>query len=138
MYKTIGYELNVFSSAMKVNTQYMHSIWFDVLLDKKVTREDVEYSFWRNPRVAVTHKKSANLIFSFGRDHGHYGRILNQTVVVLPTLHVRNEKEVIGFCFTPQDGNSLLSSIAAIEWFLYPQEYRERLRCLGPFLMQEV
>ncbi|KAA0007127.1 MAG: hypothetical protein FE035_02060 [Thermoplasmata archaeon] len=138
LYKTLGHELNVFSSAMKVNTQYMHSIWFDVQLDKKVTREDVEYSFWRNPRVAVTHKKSANLIFSFGRDHGHYGRILNQTVVVLPTLHVRNENEVIGFCFTPQDGNSLLSSIAATEWFLYPDEYRERLRCLGPFLMQEV
>lgn len=138
LYKTIGHELSVFSSAMKVNTQYMHSIWFDLQLNKTVTREEMEERFWSNPRVAVTYKKSANLIFSFGRDHGHYGRILNQTVVVLPTLHVRNENEVIGFCFTPQDGNSILSSIAAAEWFLYPEDYKNRLRCLGPFLLQEV
>ena len=55
-------------------------------------------------------------VFSFGRDHGHFGRILNQTVVVVQTLNVRNNTEITGFCFTPQDGNSLLSSIAATEW----------------------
>jgi glyceraldehyde-3-phosphate dehydrogenase (NAD(P)) len=73
-----------------------------------------------NARVAVTDKRHANLIFSFGRDHGYYGRILSQTVVVLPTLLVRKKREVIGFCFTPQDGNSLLSSIAAALWHIDP------------------
>jgi len=138
LFKTLGHELNIFSSAMKINTQYMHSIWFSLKLSKRITKEEVERKFWENPRVAVTYKKSANLVFSFGRDHGHYGRILNQTVVVLPTIHVRDGKEVIGFCFTPQDGNSLLSSVAATEWFLYPDDYMEKLRCLGPFLLQEV
>jgi glyceraldehyde-3-phosphate dehydrogenase (NAD(P)) len=138
LYKTLGIELNVFSSAMKLNTQYMHCIWYDMKLDKKITKDQVINKFMENPRIAVTYKKSANLVFSFGRDHGHYGRILNQTAVVLPTIHVINENEVVGFCFTPQDGNALLSSIAATERFLYPDSYQERLKCLGAFLMQEV
>ena len=138
LYKTIGIDLNVFSSAMKVNTQYMHSIWFDVKLNKNTTRDEIIDKFVENPRVAITYKKTSNLVFSFGRDHGHYGRILNQTVAVIPTIYVRDKDEVIGFCFTPQDGNSLLSSIAATEWLLYPEDYKERLRCLGPLLIQEV
>jgi len=86
----------------------------------------------------VTHKKSANLVFSFGREHGHYGRLLDQTVIVIPTTHVVNNNEVVGFCFTPQDGNSILSSVTAAERFLYPKEYEEKVKCLWPFLLQEV
>jgi glyceraldehyde-3-phosphate dehydrogenase (NAD(P)) len=138
LYKTLGIELNVFSSALKINTQYMHCIWFDIKLDKGITRDRVIQKFIDNPRVAVTNKTSSGLVFSFGRDHGHYGRILNQTIVVLPTLHVVNGNEVFGFCFTPQDGNSLLSSITMAERFLYPDSYEKRLKCLEPFLFQEV
>ncbi len=138
LYKTLGIDLNVFSSALKLNTQYMHCIWFDMKLDKKMTKEEAIQGFIDNPRVAVTHKKAANLVFSFGREHGHFGRILDQTVAVIPTIHVINENEVIGFCFTPQDGNSILSSISATERFLYPDCYEEKLRCLGAFLLQEV
>jgi glyceraldehyde-3-phosphate dehydrogenase (NAD(P)) len=138
LYKTLGIDLNVFSSALKVNSQYMHCIWYDVKLDKKITKDEVIQRFIDNPRIAVTHKASANLVFSFGRDHGHYGRILDQTVIVLPTIHVVNDNEVIGFCFTPQDGNSILSSIAAVERFLHPESYQEKLKCLGAFLLQEV
>ena len=138
LYKTLGISLNVFSSALKLNTQYMHSIWFDVKLSNKITRDEVVQRFIDNPRVAVTYKKSANLVFSFGREHGHYGRLLNQTVMVLPTLHVINDNEVIGFSFTPQDGNSILSSVTAAERFLYPETYEEKIKCLWPFLLQEV
>ena len=138
LYKTLGIELNVFSSALKLNTQYMHSIWYDLKLNNKITKDEVIQRFLDNPKVAVTHKQAANLVFSFGRDHGHYGRILDQTVIVLPTIHVLNDNEVIGFCFTPQDGNSILSSITATERFLYPESYEEKLRCLGEFLLQEV
>jgi len=116
----------------------MHCIWYDMKLDKKITKDDVIQKFSDNPRVAITYKKSSNLVFSFGRDHGHYGRILDQTVVVLPTIHVVNDNEVFGFCFTPQDGNSILSSISAAERFLYPDSYEDKLKCLGAFLLQEV
>ncbi len=138
LYKTLGIDLNIFSSALKLNTQYMHCIWYDLKLNKKTTKDDVIQSFIDNPRVAVTHKKDANLVFSFGRDHGHYGRILDQTVIAIPSIHVLNDNEVFGFCFTPQDGNSILSSITATERFLYPECYEEKLRCLGAFLLQEV
>jgi len=138
LYKTIGIDLNVFSSALKLNTQYMHSIWYDLKLNKKITKDKVIQKFIDNPRVAVTHKKSANLVFSFGRDHGHYGRILDQTVIVIPSIHVINDNEVFGFCFTPQDGNSILSSISIVERFLFPDSYQEKLNFLGAFLLQEV
>jgi glyceraldehyde-3-phosphate dehydrogenase (NAD(P)) len=138
LYRTLGIELNVFSSAVKLNTQYMHCIWYDVKLNKKITKDQAKQSFVDNPRVAITYKKSANIVFSYGRDHGHYGRILDQTVAVLPTIHVINDNEVIGFCFTPQDGNSILSSITATERFLYPESFEEKLKVLGAFLFQEV
>ena len=48
------------------------------------------------------------------------------------------KNEVIGFCYTPQDGNSILSSITAAERFLYPETYEDKLRCLGALLLQEV
>ena len=78
-------------------------------------------------------------MFSFGRDHGHYGRILNQTVYSRPSLHVSPDgREVTGFCFTPQDGNPLLSSVGATLWFLDPTTYEARLQTLKPYFFDEV
>lgn len=138
LFKTLGQELNLFSSAVKLNTQYMHAVHFSVKVPRKITLDEVRARFNENPRVALTEKKSANSIFSFGREHGHYGRILSQTVVSLPTLALRGENEVVGFCFTPQDGNSLLSSIAATLWYLDPKSMDERLQCLRAYLFKEV
>ena len=138
LYKTLGLDINVFSSALKLNTQYMHCIWYDLKLDYKINTEEATRKFIDNPRVAVSYKKDANLIFSFGRDHGHYGRLLDQTVIVVPTIHVVNNNEVIGFCFTPQDGNSILSSVTMAERFIYPHDWEERIKCLWPLLSQEV
>ena len=46
-----------------------------------------------NERIAITDKINANEVFSFGRDHGHYGRILNQTVVSIPSLNDSKVKQ---------------------------------------------
>lgn len=139
LFGTLGLKLNLFSSAIKINTQYMHTIWFDLHLYRRTTLQEVRDLLEANPRIAVTHKTESNLVFSFGRDHGHYGRILNNTVVSLPSLHVSLEgRRVRGFCFTPQDGNSLLSSVAAALWFLYPDDYARRLKVLEPYIYQEV
>lgn len=138
LYNTMGHDLDVFSSALKVNSQYMHSIWFDIKVKNPTTAEEVIQHCKDDSRVAVTYKKHANLIFSFGRDHGHYGRILNQTVISIPTIGIRGDSEVFGFCFTPQDGNSILSSVSAVIGILYPEEYRERIRVLDELLFDEV
>ncbi len=138
LFKTMGYDLDIFSSAIKLNTQYMHAIWFQLRLKHPTTLEKLKAAVEANRRVAITYKKSANSVFSFGRDHGIYGRILSQTVVPIGTLTLRKGTEVTGFCYTPQDGNSLLSSMAAATWALHPEDYNDRLDCLRPFMFQEV
>jgi glyceraldehyde-3-phosphate dehydrogenase (NAD(P)) len=138
LFKTMGVDLNLFSSAVKLNTQYMHAVHFALKLKQKITKDEILELCKANDHIALTHKTSANLVFSFGRDQGHYGRILNVAVVVVPSLTIRNEREVVGYCFTPQDGNSLLSSVSATAWFIDPQRYVERIQCLKPMFFDEV
>jgi hypothetical protein len=67
-------------------------------------------------RGRLTRKRSANQIFSFGRDHGYYGRILSQTVV--PWTPGGPGRNGWSGSASPPDGNALLSSIAATLWCL--------------------
>ena len=131
LFATMGMDLNLFSSAMKVNSQYMHVLWFTLKVKEPTTLVSVKERLHNNDNVAMTTKDMTSTVFSFGRDHGHYGRIMNQTVVVEQSLHVRNDHEITGFCFTPQDGNSILSSISAAEWMLYPHSYEDKIQCLS-------
>jgi len=138
LFNTLGIDLDLFSSAMKVNSQYMHILWFRLLLNDSIHMDDLKNRLIQNPLVAMTTKDMTSSVFSFGRDHGHYGRILNQTVIVEQSLHIRNGNEVSGFCFTPQDGNSILSSIAATEWFLYPHSYEDKIQCLSNLFFDNI
>ena len=138
LFQTIDQTPHLFSSAMKTNSQYMHVIWFNLELKETLTLNDVIDRLSANPLIALTEKTSSGSVFSFGRDHGHFGRILNQTVVSVPTLTVHNGREVVGYCFTPQDGNSLLSSIAAATYFLYPDSYEEKIQVLNNLFFSEV
>lgn len=139
LYKTVGKEFNVFSTALKVPTQYMHSVVFRFNVKEKTDRDTVLANLSENPFVAMSHKDTANSIFSFGRDHGYYGRILNQTVVPQKSVFVSEDgHEVWGHCFTPQDGNSLLSSVAATLRFIDPETVDEKLKVFDPYLFKEV
>ena len=138
LFKTIDKDLNIFSSAMKVNSQYMHILHFNICLKREVSLDDIIQRFEDDDRIALTDKINSNEVFSFGRDHGHFGRIMNQTVISLPSLNIRNGTEISGFCFTPQDGNSLLSSISIAEWFMYPNSYEDKIQCLKPLFFDEV
>jgi glyceraldehyde-3-phosphate dehydrogenase (NAD(P)) len=133
LFSTLNMDLNLFSSAMKVPSQYMHVVWFHLRVKEPTTMNQVMDKLENNPLVALTEKDMTSTVFSFGRDHGHFGRILNQTVVVTQTLNVKNNTDITGFCFTPQDGNSLLSSIAATEWFMYPKSYEDKIKCMSEF-----
>lgn len=139
LFATLGMDLNLFSSAMQVNTQYMHTLHFSLRLKERVTVADVEHRLRNTRRVSISYKNMASQIFSFGRDHGIYGRILDHTVVPLQSLAVRDGgREVVGFCFTPQDGNSLVSSMAATCWYLDPETYLQRLSVFDPYCFPEV
>ncbi|MEK7341424.1 MAG: hypothetical protein AABZ69_04310 [Candidatus Binatota bacterium] len=138
LFKTLDLDLDIYSSALKLNTQYMHTIHFDLKMRRGVGMDEVMHRLKSNRRIALTNKKSAASVFSFGRDHGIFGRILNQTVIASHTLTMKGDREVIGMCFTPQDGNSLGSSISATLWFLYPDSYEERLKVLRPYFFSEI
>lgn len=138
LFRTMDMDLNMFSSAMKIPSQYMHILWFNLKVQEPTSLNEVMDKLEANPLVAMTSKDMTGTVFSFGRDHGHFGRILNEAVMVEQTLNVKNDHEITGFCFTPQDGNSLLSSIAATEWFLYPDEYEEKIQCLSHLFYQDI
>ncbi len=138
LFNGLGHELNLFSSAIKVNSQYMHAVHFNLKVKNPTSIEALLERTRTDDRVATTYKQSANSVFSFGRDYGHYGRILNQAVLVVPTLTVHDRHEIVGFCFTPQDGNALVSSVAAAAWFVYPESYEQKLNCLRDSIFDEV
>ena len=138
LFKTVGLDLDIYSSVLKLNTQYMHTIHFDLKLRRAITMDEVKRRIKANRRIALTNKKSAAAVFSFGRDHGIFGRILSQTVIARQSLAMKGDREVVGMCFTPQDGNPLLSSIAATLWYLYPDSYDDLLDHLRPYFFQEI
>jgi len=137
--KTVGKAPNIFSSALKVNSQYMHMVRFNVVIEGEITRQEVIEGLLLNPFVALTHKDSSNQVFSFGRDHGFYGRTYNQAVVHVPSLHVsraNGNTRIVGFSFTPQDGNSLLSSVVATIRALHEHKYRQYLPTVDQTLFE--
>ena len=138
LFKTMDLDLNLFSSALKINTQYMHTVWFNMTLKEQTSKEKVIELLENNVRIALTEHRSSNAVFSFGRDQGQYGRLLNQTVVVEDSINVKNNNEISGFCFTPQDGNSILSSIAATVKFLNPHSYQDKINSLSPFFFSRI
>jgi glyceraldehyde-3-phosphate dehydrogenase/erythrose-4-phosphate dehydrogenase len=140
LYRTKGWEFkNLFSSAVKLPTQYMHMVRFHIRVKQPTSMEELLNVIREDDRQAVTYKKSANQVFSFGRDHGFFGRILNQTVIPHECLSVANGgTDIYGFCFTPQDGNSLLSSVAAAMWLIEPDGYEQRIQVLKPWFFPEV
>lgn len=124
--KAVDWRPPIFSSALKGNNQYMHVTVFSLELDELVDLREILARVDRNPLVALTHKNQPNLVFSFGRDHGHYGRLLNQVVIYVDSLSAMGNF-IRGTAYTPQDGNSLLSSLAATLWKLYGEAYREMI-----------
>jgi glyceraldehyde-3-phosphate dehydrogenase type II len=123
-------QLSITSSAMKVNSQYMHSLRFCIEVEGHVSTDDVLKLMSGDRFVTLTHHKTSNKIFSFGRDHGFYGRIYNQVVVSIPSLTTIKGKDstrILGFAFTPQDGNSILSSVAACLYSLHDNDYEKYL-----------
>jgi glyceraldehyde-3-phosphate dehydrogenase (NAD(P)) len=137
VFQTRGHDLDLFSSAVKVPTQYMHAVWFSLKLDRDVTEDQVLSTLEDRPRVGFTEKQMANLVYSHGRNVGPWGRILAQTVVSRPTVSVRKGNEVVGFCFTPQDGNVLLTNLAAIARTVHPDDWEKRIAGFEDEVLEE-
>ena len=141
LFRTLHMCPNIFSSALKINSQYMHAIRFNMHVKPYSSNVDIVNLFKENKFTALTEKTLSNRVFSFGRDHGYYGRIFNHTVLSVPSLHIgryRGNTTVTGFCFTPQDGNSILSSVAASLCAIHGKEYKEYMKIFDKFLFNYV
>ena len=116
----------------------MHIVQFRIKLTRKMSLKEAETRLRQNPLIAITDKLDTGTVFSFARDHSPVcGRILNQAIVPLSTLHVEG-RQIMGYSFTSQDGNSLLSSVVAAERFLYPDTYKDKIKCLSALVFDEV
>lgn len=135
--RTLGIEMEgrLHSTAMKMNNQFMHLNRFRVKVKEKVDLEQVMKAAMDDPLMCMSHLRDMNLVFSKGRDYGFAGRIINQAVLIRDSLEVSPDgSEIYGVCFTPQDGNSLTSSVAAVLWFIDPATYKQKLKAIFPYL----
>ena len=60
LFRTLNIVPNLFSSAMKLNTQYMHIIRFNVEIKGSSSVQDVISKFRENKFTALTYKNLAN------------------------------------------------------------------------------
>ena len=138
IFSTMGHDIDIFSSAIKVNSQYMHTLSAHLTLKDQKSRDEIMEIIHNTDALAITNKTAVNLVFSFGRDHGHFGRILNQSVFVEPSIRTYGN-HVYFWSFTPQDGNALLSSVKAIMYYLHGKDEAEnRMTHVKPWLFDEV
>lgn len=137
VFKTLGVELDLRSSVVLLPTQQMHTIWFSLQMDRPLDPQQAIERTYGSRLAARTDKQSSTLIMAFARDHGYKGRIFSRSVIPTMALSRRNNS-FDGFCFEPQDSNELLSAVSATIWFLYPNQVRQRLEALAPYMFEEV
>lgn len=129
LYPQLGLDLH--STTLELNNPFMHVVVARLKLKESVTVQELERRLRFNHLIAVTYEPLNNRVFSNGRDEAleFSGRIFNQTVVFLPGLEViRDSHEAVIKCFTPQDGNALLSSVAAVMQLKYPDTYQKIIK----------
>ena len=63
LFKTLNKDLPLFSSAMKVNSQLMHILYFSLRLKHKTSIDKIVGKLGQNDRISLTHKINANEVF---------------------------------------------------------------------------
>ncbi|HEY4394398.1 MAG TPA: hypothetical protein VGP64_10065 [Polyangia bacterium] len=112
VYATLGLAPCVTSSDITTPSQLMHAVRFNIRLCGPRAAADVVADFKAEPRLALTAKFDSNLVFELGRRYGFQGRLYAHAIVVANDLLVTG-RNVRGWAFVPQEGNTLLSTIAA-------------------------
>ena len=132
-----GENLNLFSSAIKLPTQYMHTLWFSLVFKDGIKHEDIMKNLNKSEFLMATEKMSSNKVFSFGRDHGYHGRLLSHGVVAEQSIHVK-DNTLTGYCFTPQDGNALLSSVAGTVQYYFKDNWQEKMKVFDRYIFKNI
>ena len=115
----------------------MHTLWFSLTFKDVVQHEEIMENLDNSEFLMATEKMSSNKVFSFGRDHGYHGRLLSHGVVAEQSLHVK-ENTLTGYCFTPQDGNALLSSVAGTVQYYYKDDWKEKMDIFNRYIFKNI
>jgi len=112
LFGTVGARPQVVTSDITTPSQLTHSVRFNLALINQVTKSELEDRIDSNEFLAVTEKFDSNLVFEVGRRYGFQGRIYSHAIVVANNMIV-NGRNVTGWCFVPQEGCTILSSVQA-------------------------
>lgn len=137
LYSTINKSYLVTSSAITVNSPYMHITRFRIELEKKIALDQILKAIQADPLLSTTSQLSSNMIFSSGRERGEFGRIFSHAVFVTPSLEI-NEKIVRGIAATPGDSNVLISTIYATLKILNHERINEVMRELYKKVLKNI
>ena len=115
----------------------MHTLWFSLKFNESIDMKSINENLYTSEFLVTTEKMSSNKVFSFGRDHGYHGRLLSHGVVAEQSLHVK-ENTLTGYCFTPQDGNALLSSVAGTVQYYYKDDWKEKMEIFNRYIFKNI
>ena len=136
-YNTLNKNYDITSSAITVNSPYMHCTRFVAKMSKVTSKQLILESIKNDIYTSYTNKISTNSIFSSGRDRGINGRIYSHGVWVLPCLEV--DKNIIrGIVATPGDSNVVLSSIYSVLYKLNYPRLDDCINFLNQFIIEEI
>lgn len=109
---TMGRHIPMQSSDITTPSQFLHATRFSVRLSEAIREDEVRDRIARSPYVATTRIFDSNKVFEIGRRFGLGGRLYSQAVFVSENLLVKGDT-VSGWAVVPQEGNTVLSTLAA-------------------------
>jgi glyceraldehyde-3-phosphate dehydrogenase type II len=112
LYETQGVSADIQSSDITTPSQLMHAVRFNIELNQKLDKNNIECLLRKNAYVSSTNKFDSNVIFELGRRYGFMGRIFSHAIVIDNNFLINN-KVVKAWAFIPQEGNTILSTINA-------------------------
>jgi glyceraldehyde-3-phosphate dehydrogenase (NAD(P)) len=101
-------DLNITTSDVTTPSQLLHALRFNITLQTPLNHQNLPHK----DTVALTQKFDSNKIFELGRRYGFQGRIYSSSIIVTSSLLI-TEEIIKGWAFVPQEGNTILSSLAA-------------------------
>ena len=88
LFATLGYKLNLFSSAMKINTQYMHVLWFALKTKEPTSRNEVIDKLEANKLVSITTKDIHEALIEKGFKIDRHAIDLQEPIKALGIYHI--------------------------------------------------
>ena len=115
----MGINTPLFSSDITTPSQLMHGLRFNIKLK---TKRNQDY----NTLIGKTKVFDSNIIFEQGRRYGLSGRLYYHSIIVNNNLHIEKNK-VIGWAFVPQEGNTILSTLATLVFKKFEEDEAKKI-----------